>query len=128
MFSTRVDKTRRYQMQFPFPYLGGMTLPCRLFHASALALNRFRPDFKLLAGQQALLEGFAEAVDLGLCKAVGVCNFDVNEIQEAHAVRSSPPPPPPSPMVIVTLPASDQTSMSCLFVRLLLLCLLFFYL
>ncbi|EKX47960.1 hypothetical protein GUITHDRAFT_106047 [Guillardia theta CCMP2712] len=48
-----------YQMQFPFPYLGG---------------------------QQALLEGFAEAVDFGLCKSVGVCNFDVNEIQEAHAI------------------------------------------
>lgn len=46
-----------YQLHFPFPYIGG---------------------------NQALTEGLAECVDRGLCKAVGVCNYNSQDLRAAH--------------------------------------------
>jgi aryl-alcohol dehydrogenase-like predicted oxidoreductase len=38
-----------------------------------------------LGGRRALYEGLAEAHDLGLCRAVGLCNFSARAAREAHA-------------------------------------------
>ncbi|KAL1522511.1 hypothetical protein AB1Y20_017498 [Prymnesium parvum] len=46
-----------YSLHAPLPYLGGST---------------------------ALYEGLAEAYSLGLCRGVGVCNFDAAQVREAH--------------------------------------------
>jgi len=50
-----------YQLHFPFPYVGG---------------------------NDALVEGLAECVDRGLCKAVGVSNYDAVQLREAHTALS----------------------------------------
>ncbi|CAL5220745.1 g2805 [Coccomyxa viridis] len=37
-------------------------------------------------GQEVLSEGFAEAVDLGLVEAVGVCNYKIPQLQQFHSL------------------------------------------
>ena len=37
-----------------------------------------------LGGRTALYEGLAEAYSLGLCRGVGVCNFNAAQLREAH--------------------------------------------
>ena len=37
-----------------------------------------------MGGRQALYEGLAECYDLGLCRGIGVCNFNARQVHEAY--------------------------------------------
>ena len=51
----------------------------------AVDLYALHAPLPYLGGRTALYEGLADAYQLGLCRGVGVCNFNAGQLREAHA-------------------------------------------